>query len=335
MTLLTSATLTLDRLQYTVQIRAVSAQLALLPATNSAHIAIAAGVDVEATPGTSAVLELDGGDGGSVVLTGSVQQVRRTATATNVTIADGSAELAHVRTAKTFNGMLAMQIINELAGQADVSTGLVVATTQTAAYIGDPRRSAAEHIASLAALAGGVASLDADGRLNVLPWPIGLPTAAMRRDREFLALETTMSRAHHQLAAVGAGGPGVALAPDAWVVNTDPVTGADDPSSSLTWTPQPALRTRVDVDLANKSLDARRGAATRELKATCWLQPARRPADVIQIQETSTNDERGPWLVTSITHDLAWDRSISRLRAVSAGSTGDLLNAVGSLGGLL
>ncbi|HEY3485259.1 MAG TPA: hypothetical protein VGK49_07735, partial [Ilumatobacteraceae bacterium] len=72
------------------------------------------------------------------------------------------------------------------------------------------------------------------------------------------------------------------------------------------------------------------------LRAECWLQPARRPGDVVQIQETEFDEQEGPWLLTSVRHDLAWDRAVTSLVGVSGGDTSDLLGSLaGALGGLL
>lgn len=336
MTLLTAATVTLERLQYTVQIRSVQAELSVLPGINFVDVLIAAGVDVEATPGSAATVELDGGDGAATVITGTVAGVERSNLGTIVTVVDGGAALAAMRPSETYSGMLATQIIMQLADAAGVATSLVVATTQTAAYVADPRRTGAEHVAALAERAGGVAAFDADGRLGVMPWPIGLPTAAMRRDREFTSLTVASHQPQHEVALVGSGGSGVALSPDAWVLSTEAVTGADDPGSGRSWQADPVLRTSTDVDLANESLTSRRAAATRRLGAECWLQPGRRPGDVVQIQQTDHPDEEGPWLITHVRHELAWDCSRSVLTGVAAGDTTSLLgDLVGAIGGLL
>lgn len=336
MTLTTAATVTLDRLQYTVQVRSVVAELATLPGVNRVDVVIAAGVQVEAEPGTAASVELDGGDGAATVITGTVDLVSRDATGTLVSITDGSAALAAVRPQETYNSMLAMQVIGKLADLAGVATGVVAAATQTSAYVADPRRTAAQHLAALAELAGGVATIAGDGRLTVAPWPIGLPTAAMRRDREFTALATSTHRPQHEFAFVGGGGSSVAASPDAWVMATDALTNADAPDPSRTWKSNPVLRTSTDVQLANRGENSRRAASTQRLRGDCWLQPARRPGDVIQIQETAHDGEAGPWLITSVDHVLEWDRSATVLHGVSAGDTAGLLGSLaGAAGGLL
>jgi hypothetical protein len=336
MSLVTGASLTLDRLQYTVQLRSVTAELAVLPGVNSAEVLIVAGVQVDATPGTEASLDLDGGDGSATVLTGHVAHVERTATGTLVRIADAGAELAAVRPHETYNGLTGTQLIAKLAGLAGVDVGLVVATNQTAAYVADPRRTAAEHVAAVVRRAGGVAAIDGAGQLTVQPWPVGLPTAALRLDREFVRIATTAYAPGHEYAAVGGGGSGVALAPDAWLLNTDPVTSADDPDPSRTWFADPVLRTALDVEAAQRAEAGRRGSDTLRLAAECWLLPARRPGEVVQLQQTTSDDQAGPWLLTGVRHELGWGHAWTVLTGVSGGDPGGLLGSLaGAIGGLL
>lgn len=336
MSLVTAATFTAGQLQYTVQIRAVEVELTTLPGSNRAEVSIAAGVNVEAVPGDEAELELDGGDGAATVITGVVDHVERHPTSTVVSVVDGGAAMARVRPQETYSGMLFAQVISALAQLAGVGTNLVTATTQTAAYVADPRRTASEHVASLAALAGSVATIDGSGKLSVMPWPTGLPTAAMRLDREFLSISTTNQAPQHEFALVGGGGAAMAAAPDAWVMNTEPLTNADDPDESRTWLSQRVLRTTADVDAANRGLEARRASATMQLRALCWLQPGRRPGDIIEIQETQAPNQGGPWLITGVHHHLSPTRSTSALSGVSAGDTTSLMGSIGgAIGGLL
>jgi len=336
MTLVTGATVTLDDLRYTVQVRSVVAELALLPGIDRVEVTIAAGVDVPATAGSSGTVELDGGDGAAVVLTGTVDLVERTTHGTVVVLGDAGAALAAVRPAETYDGLTGAQLVSRLADLASVGTGQVAALTQTAAYVADPRRTAAEHVAAVALRSDAVAAVDADGDVTVVPWPVGLPTAAMRLDREFTSFTTSAHAAAHELAPVGAGGSGAARSPDAWVPDTDPVTGADDPDATRTWVPDAVLRTRTDTDLAARGLTNRRAATTARLRATCWLQPARRPGDVVRVDETTQDGQSGPWLLTSVRHDLAPGLARTTLVGVAAGSSDDLLGGLaGALGGLL
>ena len=178
--------------------------------------------------------------------------------------------------------------------------------------------------------------MDAEGRVTVVAWPVGVATAAMRLDREFTSFTTSAHTPAHEFTPVGAGGSGAAQAPDAWVPSTDPLTGADEPDGTRTWSPAPVLRTRSDVDLAARGESSRRGAATARMRGTCWLQPARRPGDVVRIDETTDPAQSGPWLLTTVRHELAPGIARTTLAGVAAGASDDLLGGLaGALGGLL
>src|SRR3954447_13573112 len=250
MTLAVSASATLDRQRYDAHLRSVVTELSLLPGVDRADVVVAPGVPVDVEVGARASLTLDGGDGSEVVITGTVEQVERRHDGTAVTVVDGGAALARIRPHETYNGLPAAQLIGKLAGLADVETGLLTGLLQTAAYVADPRRSGAEHVAALAARSGAVAAVDAEGRLTVTAWPVGVATVAMRRDRELVALRTSTRQPGPERVPVGAGGSGTALAPDAWLVNAEPVRSGGDPAPALSWAADAVLRTRTDVELA-------------------------------------------------------------------------------------
>lgn len=327
MTLTTSATATFAQSQYTVQILAVDAVMALLPGVNRARVTIAAGAPVDATPGAAAAVALNGGNGEATIITGTVCMVERSGDATVVTVTDAGSDLARIRPFETYEGSSAAQVITKLADVAAVDTGQVVALLQTAAYVADPSRTMAEHISGLASRSGSVAHVDADGRLVVMPWPTGPALVAMREDREFVSLMVGAAAEPPRIAPVGGGGSGVARAPDAWVPSTEAVTGADNPSASQRWQPDLVLRASVDVNLAAQAAQTRRQAASARLYGRCWLQPARRPGDVVTIEETTSDQAAGPWLVTSVRHSVTWDSASTTLLGIGGGSLDSIAGA--------
>ena len=337
MSLALAATATLGQLRYTEQLRSVRAHLALLPGVNHAEVAIAAGVRVDATPGTDAEVSLDGGDGAATLLTGTVARVERRPLATVATVTDAGAALAAVRPTGTFHGLPLAQVIRELASAAGVECGLVTVLGQTADWVPSSRRTIAEHVGELARLGGGVAHVDAAGRLAVGPWPVGVPDVAMRLDREFLSFAVHDLDPGTQDVPVGAGGAGTALAPDAWLPATDALATGGDPDATHRWRPSHVLRTLADVRVATEGAARRRDAASRRLTATCWPQPARRPGDVVQVQE-GDDAQAGPWLLTHVRHTVDARTATTVLLGVAGGpgASGGLLGAAaGALGGLL
>ncbi|MCU0300131.1 MAG: hypothetical protein MUF35_00820 [Candidatus Nanopelagicales bacterium] len=336
MTLTLAAVATLGQLRYSAQILSVRAHLGLLPGVNRAEVAIATGVRVDATPGTDASVSLDGGDGEATVVTGTVARVHRHPHATVVTVTDAGAALAALRPTGTYHGLPIAQVIGELASAAGVDTGLLAVLGQVADWVPQPGRTAADHVGELARLAGGVAHVDAGGRLVAAPWPVGVPDAAMRLDREFLALAIHDLDPGVEEVPVGAGGAGSALAPDAWLPATDPVSTGADPDATHRWRATPVLRTLADVRIATDAATSRRASASRRLAATCWPQPARRPGDVVQIQ-AGDDTQAGPWLLTRVRHAVDPVTATTVLHGVAVGSApgGLLAAASGAVGGLL
>ena len=103
--------------------------------------------------------------------TGQVQSVRRTVDEIRVTGGDAGARLAAVRPATTYRNKSAADVVKALAADAGVSPGDVDIDLDLAAYVAHQGRSAAEHIADLATLGGGIAQVDGDGALNVVRRP--------------------------------------------------------------------------------------------------------------------------------------------------------------------
>ncbi len=317
MSLRLAATATLGQLRYAEQIRSVRAHLTLLPGVNRVEVAVAATVRVDASPGTTAEVALEGGDGPATIITGTVARVERRPFATVVTV--------------TF-----VQVIREIADTAGVDTGLVAVPGQVADWV-PGRRTAAEQVAILARLGGGLAHVDAGGRLVVATWPLGIPDVAMRLDREFLSCTVRNIAPAAVEVPVGAGGSGTALAPDAWLAATEALTTGGDPDATHRWQPEHVLRTLADVRIATDGAVKRRDAATRDLTATCWPQPARRPGDVVLLQHTTHDEQAGPWLLTHVLHAVGGRHATTTLLGLSAGATGPggALGALaGAIGGL-
>jgi len=336
MSLRLAATATLGQLRYAEQIRSVRAHLTLLPGVNRVEVAVAATVRVDASPGTTAEVALEGGDGPATIITGTVARVERRPFATVVTVTDAGAALAALRPVTTWRGLPFVQVIREIADTAGVDTGLVAVPGQVADWV-PGRRTAAEQVAILARLGGGLAHVDAGGRLVVATWPLGIPDVAMRLDREFLSCTVRNIAPAAVEVPVGAGGSGTALAPDAWLAATEALTTGGDPDATHRWQPEHVLRTLADVRIATDGAVKRRDAATRDLTATCWPQPARRPGDVVLLQHTTHDEQAGPWLLTHVLHAVGGRHATTTLLGLSAGATGPggALGALaGAIGGL-
>ncbi len=205
-------------------------------------------------------------------------------------------------------------------------------------YVAYQARTAAEHVALLTKLAGGIASFDADGNLNaVAPIP-DQPDVALLYGREIK--ECSVRKRPDPAAqrfAIGAGAAGAIDDPTALVVSKDELPGnAASPGASAVWQAVSMLRTPDAASKASTALQFEDTARTHELVARAFLLPALRPGMVVDIQQLPSALADGPWLVTSVRHRLSPTRGgETRFTGTKAGSAsslaGSLLSAAAGL----
>jgi hypothetical protein len=368
-----TASLTLGSSRYDAHLNALTVVLATLPAPGVCRAVLPYAAEVTAVPGDPASVDLTGlelasgglgglagaalgavgggGLGGALgglaglaggappgrVLTGTVRSVRRGLGGTEVEIADAGAALAAYRPATTFTATTAADVVSALAGDAGAATGRVELDLPLAAYVADQARTAAEHVARLATLAGGVATVGADGALNATPLA-DEPTVALRHGREVLAYDVTGSReTTAPPVAVGNGPAGAAAAPNALRPTPDPLPeGVPEAGTGAVWEAFASLRTPAAALAATGALQARTTARAGRVRARCVLVPSLRPGDVVEVQDLPLGLSEGPWLLTRVEHRLGAGgvTELDGVRAVAAG--GGLLAALaGAIGSLL
>ena len=332
---------TLGNLRYDVQAIACSVSLGLLPRGGSARLRLPAGVRFEARSGDDAKLDLDGGEGARTVLTGSVRSVGRDVQGIDVELCDVGSVLAAYRPACTFENQSAQQIIRKLVGDVALSPGDLDLDLDLPAYVAHPGRTAAEHIAELARLAGALAQAGADGKLQVRGLPEGPADAALRFGREITHYEVRDNALEQgQTFAIGAGPAGSASAPDALRPTPGflPASAAAGGRNVLRL-PTPVLRTPKAASSASEALSRHTAARATRLHARCFLLPALRPGQVIEVQDLPDGLSGGPWLVTRVDHDVSDGAGRTRFEAQSAAAPsllGSLAGAaVAAIGGLL
>ena len=131
-------------------------------------------------------------------------------------------------------------------------------------------------------------------------------------------------------------GAGPAGAPNALIPATEAISGdAPDPSATVRWRPEAALRSQGAQRAAAAAADSAHGASGQKLTATCWLLPAIRPGDLIEVQDLPDSIAGGPWLITNVQHHVGPRGATTRLHAVSGEGGGLLSGLLGALGGLL
>jgi len=340
MTLAPAVTVVFGNLKYDVQLPQVDVTLRLLPGVNSFTAWLPSGVEISAVAGEVGVLELDGGEGAETIITGKVWGFRRRLMGTEVTVTDGGSELSRFRPAATYEKQSAKEIIRALANDANVSVGSLGLDLPLAAYTAHQRRSAAEHIAELATLAGAIAYFDSEGELQVA-MPSDRPDLALRYTREILSYDVQeLSVSQARQIAVGNGSAGSSDAPDALRQSLERLpSDAPDPGIDAVWKPTPLLRTPKTAVAASQAAENAIAAGASRISAHCFLLPALRPGMVIEVQDLPNDLSSGSWLVTHVTHRLHPDRGGTthfQGTSTASGGLGGLLGAaLSAVGGLL
>jgi len=339
MTLAPKGSIVLGSEQFDTHALRVTVQLAPLPGIGSFRAVFPSLTQISASAGDDATLDLDGGEGSERVLTGVVRVVRRGIRQTEVIVADASHALAELRPATTYRNQSADDVIKALASEAGITVDADVGLPM-AAYVADQRRSAAHHIAMLAALGGALARVNGDGELEVNRPVALMPDVAMKYGREIVACDISTGAAPAaKRIRTGSGPAGSAMAPNALRPTKDPLpSGASDPGGDAIWTPSAILRTPTASATAGASADMAAASAATRIRATAFLVPALRPGLVVDIQDLPGSMSGGPWMLTRVTHTLdarEGGRTVFEGEQVSsldlAALAGAALSAIGGL----
>ena len=329
MSLAPAVSLTLGQQLYTSQAVGVSVSLALLPAVNSFRVTLPAATQVDAGPGDPATLALDGGEGQETVLTGKLRMLRLTFSTTEITGADGGADLAAARPAATYQRQAARDVIRALASDAGVDAADIDLDLAMAAYVADQASTSGEHIADLSRLAGATARMNADGQLVVGGPPSGPPDLALLYGREIVDYRMRQNeQPRARRIAIGNGPAGAADAPDALQPSKATLpSDAPDPGVDTVWRPRTILRTARTTNAASSAYADAAAAGTKTLRCRCFLLPKLQPGMVIEVQNLPDRLAGGPWHITRVSH---------RISAGAAGSTTfDANDTAAGGGGLL
>lgn len=339
-TLAAKASVTLGNERFDTHVERLEVTLTTLPGVSSFRAFFPATLPIAAAAGDDASLALDGGEGSELVLTGTVRAIRRGLRRTEVIAADPAAALARFRPAKTYRNQDANAVIRALASDADVDVSATEVELPLAAYVSQQGRTAAEHIAGLAALTGALARCNAGGELEVNR-PAGVVAdVALRYGRELIAYDVIESEAPAaKRVRTGSGPAGSAMAPNALRPTKEAIpSGADDPGLDTIWSPAAILRTPAAAATAGVAADMSAAAAATRVRATAFLIPKLRPGSVVEIQDAPNGLSGGAWLVTRVTHVVdvrGGGRTMFEGESASAFSLEGLLGAaLSAVGGL-
>lgn len=338
--LIPAYTLTLADQQWTSQVLVLEVLLAAAPLTGALTARFPASATVKAEPGDKVTLSLDGGEGAAGVFTGTVTAVRRGPARIDVHAVDAAGRLARQRPATTYEQVNAGSVISDLAGAADVKTGEIEDGVALAWYAADPTRTALDHVARLTSWSGGLARVDADGRLVATAVAATQAEFALRYGRELLGLQqTTRLRDVDSFTYAGEAGAGSADSPDALRATSDFFAGnrPDGPDGAHRWAFEPALRTTDAAGSAGAAAQWRYAAGARIGSFEAFLLPLARPGTVIEIAELPDGLTGAPVWLDRVRHRLGAGsaRTSARMYAGGPPASGPLGSLVGAVSGAL
>ena len=335
-----SIKISLGDLVYESQVMQLESQLTLLPGVNRVKVLLPAKVKFEAVPGDDCTVELGFTDEPELVFTGQIRRTQRGFLHTEVLCTDAGAALHRFRPAATFEKQAAKDIIDALASEVGVDVDKIDLGLQLAAYAAHQRRTAAEHIAHLAKLAGAIAYVTPEGALRAINWPEGKPDLALRYGRDIEDYRVSDIEAPaYQPFHIGNGPAGSASAPDAL---RQSLTALPDNATSAgldaVWQAQAILRTPEAAATAAESAARALAVMTKQVRAHCILSPAIKVGSIVEVQELPDELAGGPWLISRVEHAVQPGRQSSTMiegLTADSGLLSQLTDALSSVGGFL
>jgi hypothetical protein len=328
-------TLTLGSQQWTQGALRIELKLASAPRIDVLTIEFPAAAQFSAGPGDPASLHLASGDAESDVFQGRIDAVHRGFAGIRISCLDAGGVLARYRPAVTYEMITAGTLIRNLCGDAQVDPGTVDDGVELAYYAADPTRTAWEHVARVAAWSGCLARVTESNAVDASVVNATQAEVALKYGRELLTLDQGQWDAPLETFAVaGESGAGSTSAPEALRPSTDFFAGnrPDEPSPSVRWSFEPALRTAKGAATAGAAQGRIYQAARRCGHMSAFLLPRLRPGTVFEVQELPDGLASGPFWVSRAQHVI--DERGARTRAWFYGG-GDDFDPASLLGALL
>jgi hypothetical protein len=250
-----------------------------------------------------------------------------------LTASNGGRVLARARSEISFADQSPGEIIDALAGEAEVDSGAGAAGDKLPRYVADSGRSLLDHVARLAATAGRLAYFDDEGTLALVDdTETGESVGQLLASTNILDMRIVARVIEDKVVVHGEGAPDQGSKAWAWIRKEsgalDSEAGSGPPERGFG---APWARSR---DSAKALAGARQRAVARQGSLGRFLVsavPQAVPGAVVELSGVEGHD--GSWLVLEA--DLTFDATrgmMSEIRAAPAGQGG---GALGALGGLL
>lgn len=331
-------TLTLGSQQWTAQLISLELTLAVVPRLNVLVVRLPLAAAPTAKVEEPATLTLANDEQEVDVFSGKIRAIRRSFDDIEVTALDAGGALAALRPSVTYEKVTAGTLIRNLCDAAGVSTGTIEDGVELAFYAADPTRTALDHVARVAGWSGALAWVTADNELTATVLNTEQAELALRYGRELRAIrQIGLPAPVERFVVAGESGTGSISATEVLRPTTDFFAGnrPDNPSASVRWTFEPALRTAKAAGTAGAALD-RRYRSTRERGTLdAFLLPQLAPGTVFEVQDLPDGLTQGPFWAMQVQHRLDGRGGTTRVRFAKGGDSFDPLALLGSLAGAL
>jgi len=281
---------------------------------------------------------LNSGEQEEKVFAGKISAVRRSHDCIDVRSVNAGGVLSRYRPAVTYENATPATVIRNLSTDAGASVGSLETGTELAFYVADPSRTAWEHIHRVSSWCGALATVSADNKVQSTVLNATQADIALQHGREFLRLARTECKAALETFVVaGESGAGSASSPEVHRPVTDFFAGnrPDNPSPTVVWSWEPALRTASAAATAGAARKRAYAAKSDRGAFTAFLQPKLRPGVILEFKELPKDLVSGPVWVHSVRHTVAHQGATSRVEYFKGGDSFDPLALLGSLAGAI
>lgn len=318
------------------------ADLGLAPQVDVVEVLFSAGRGPKAAVGDEASVKLGYADSTTVAVFKGKVAGQRTGSdgSRRLVLHNASADLAALRLNVSFESQSAGDVVGHIAAEASVPKGRIESGPDLAFYGVDDRMPAYAHIAELAEMAGLVARVNGEGKLDWLPIDDGSSVQTFTWGQDVMSGSLrSAAAATGKRTVVGEGAAG-SSGSDAWCwLVKDPssvkASVGDGPGERVL--ARPALRSRDAVSKASAGVAAGRARAAALLQLVVPGAPAVASASVFEVAGAPDAGMNAKWAAVRVRHRMSKTSGfVSIIDAIKAGAGagaggGGLLDAIGGL----
>jgi hypothetical protein len=241
----------------------------------------------DARPDAACTISLGSTDAEVDVFNGIISRVEQQLTGVSIEVLAATSPLSTFYGAQAYQDQTVADIISDLAGQAEVATGTIDATTTVKIWHVTEQRSAWWHINRLARMGDYELLCDSTGALNVRPVGSGGLSHTLRFGAEILSLQTAQHRDSAVSFLYAPAGAGSELGSDKGHINLRESVG-EAPEGPATI--DGALRDRDTAEKMTAAGEARRSRSVFSGKALIMGNGAIRPGDTVDLTDVPDQD---------------------------------------------